>query len=170
MRPRMMSGSRLNSKGFSLIEVMVASIAAGVVIAAVITMYLTSLDAWDLSGARLAIQRDADLAMEWIVKDIRAGSRVDIGAQQESMTIYRTTASGDSVIAAYSLAGTELKNMHGVVLAENVTSLTFTSGNEVKVQIQMVLEDDLGTDSLETDDKTIEMNSIAVCRNQSLYW
>ncbi|MFH1502642.1 MAG: hypothetical protein ABIG03_06315 [Candidatus Eisenbacteria bacterium] len=160
---------KLNSKGISLTEVLIASIAAGIIVAAVITMYITSLDAWDLSGARLAVQRSADFSMEWIVRDIRAGSKVEIGAQQESMTIYRTTASGDSTMAFYELDGTELKNIHGTVLAGNVTELTFTSGNGVKVMVEMTLEDDLGTDYTDTDDKIIEMSSIAVCRNQSLY-
>jgi hypothetical protein len=158
-----------NERGMSLTEVMVTSIAAGIVITAVVTMYITSLDAWDLSGARLSIQRDADLAMEWIVRDIRMGSRVVIGGQGESMTIYRTTASGDSMMAYYELNGTELRNMHGTVLADNLRDLTFSSGNGVKVFIDMTLEDDLGTDYTDTDDKIIEMTSSAVCRNQSLY-
>jgi Tfp pilus assembly protein PilW len=160
---------RLNSKGISLTEVLVAAFAAGIVITAVTAMYLTSLDAWDLSGARLAVQRDADYAMEWIVRDIRAGSKVVIGAQNESMTIYRTTASGDSTMAYYELNGTELRNMHGTILADNVTDLAFTSGNGVKVLVEMTLGDDLGTTYTDTDDKIIEMSSIAVCRNQSLY-
>lgn len=163
------SRMRLNSKGLTLVEVMVASVVAGIVITAVISMYLTSLDAWDLSGARLAIQRDADFAMEWIVKDIRAGSRVVIGGGQHSMTIYRTTASGDSTLGYYELDGTDIKNMHDVVIADNVTALRFTSGNGVKVRIEMTLYDNLDTPGVTTDDKVIELESIAVCRNQSLY-
>ena len=158
-----------NSRGMTLTEVMISSVAAAVVIAAVVAMYITSLDAWDLSGAQLAIQRNGDLTMEWIVRDIRAGSHVEIGANQQSMTVYRTTISGDSTQAYYELDGSEIKNMHGVVLATNVTDLTFTSGNEIKVWVEMTLQDDLGTSSLETDDKVIELTSVAVCRNQSLY-
>jgi len=160
---------RLDSKGFTLTEVMIASIVGGIVIAAVVMMYITSLDAWDLSGARLAIQRNGDYAMEWIVKDIRAGSRVTIGSDHHSMTVYRTTASGDSTIGYYELDGTQIKNLHDVVIANDVTSLTFTSGNGVKVRIEMALYDDLETPSIDTDDKMIELESIAVCRNQSLY-
>ncbi len=160
---------RSGSRGFTLVEVMVASVVAGIVIAAVVTMYITSLDAWDLSGARLAIQRNGDYAMEWIVKDIRAGSRVAIGAGQQSMTIYRTTATGDSTLGYYGLDGTQIKNMHDVVIADDVAMLRFTSGNGVKVRIEMTLYDDLDTPSVDTDDKVIELESIAVCRNQSLY-
>lgn len=158
-----------DSRGFTLTEVMVASIAGAVVIAAVVGMYISSLDAWDLSGAQLAIQRDGDLAMGWIVKDIRSGSHVDIGPLQQSLTIYRATASGDSISGYFVLDGSELKNMHGVVLADNVTDLTFSSGNDVKVWIEMTLQDDLGTTNVDTDDKVIELRSVAVCRNQSFY-
>jgi len=157
------------SRGFTLTEVMVASIAGAVVIAAVVGMYISALDAWDLSGAQLAIQRSGDLAMEWIVKDIRSGSHVDIGSQQQSLTIYRATATGDSMSGYFVLDGSELKNMHGVVLADNVTDLTFSSGNDVKIWIAMTLQDDLGTTNIDTDDKVIELRSVAVCRNQSLY-
>lgn len=160
---------RSGSRGFTLVEVMVASVVAGIVIAAVVTMYITSLDAWDLSGARLAIQRNGDYAMEWIVKDIRAGSKVAIGGGQQSMTIYRTTATGDSTLGHYELDGTQIKNMHDVVIANDVAMLRFTSGNGVKVRIEMTLYDDLDTPSMDTDDKVIELESIAVCRNQSLY-
>lgn len=158
-----------DSRGVTISEVLIASIAGAVVIAAVVGMYITSLDAWDLSGAQLALQRNGDIAMEWIVKDIRAGSRVTVGPQQESLTVYRATASGDSLMAQYSLDGTQLKNMHDVVLTDNVTELRFTSGNGVKVWVEMILEDDLDTTNLDTDDKVIELTSVAVCRNESLY-
>lgn len=159
----------LDSRGMTITEVLISSIAGAVVIAAVVGMYITSLDAWDLSGAQLAIQRNGDVTMEWIVKDIRAGSHVTTGPQQESLTIYRATATGDSLMARYSLDGAEIKNMHNVVLTGNVTELRFTSGNGVKVWIEMTLEDDLGTTNVDTDDKVIELRSVAVCRNQSLY-
>jgi Tfp pilus assembly protein PilE len=159
----------MDSRGITLTEVMIASIVAGIVIAAVVTMYITSLDAWDMSGARLAIQRNGDYAMEWIVKDIRAGSHVTIGAGQTSMTIYRTTATGDSTMGHYELDGTQIRNMHDVVIADDVTTLRFTSGNGVKVRIEMTLYDDLDTPATDADDKIIELESVAVCRNQSLY-
>ncbi len=158
---------KLDSRGFTLTEVMIASIVGAIVIAAVVAMYITSLDAWDLSGARLAIQRNGDYAMEWMVRNIRAGSKVTIDSGQESMTVYRTTASGDSTIGHYELDGTQIKNMHGVVIANDVTSLRFSSGNGVKVRIEMTLYDDLDTPGTDADDKVIELESVAVCRNRS---
>jgi hypothetical protein len=169
MMRRAMRKARFDSSGFTITEVLISSIAAAVVIAAVVTMYITSLDAWDLSGAQLAIQRNGDLTMEWIVKEIRAGSRVTVGSGQHSLTIYRATATGDSISGHFELDGSEIKNMYGVVLTDNVTDLTFTSGNGVKVWVEMTLEDDLGTTNVDTDDKIIELTSVAVCRNQSLY-
>ncbi len=155
--------------GFTITELLVASIIAGIILLAVISIYLTSMQAWDRSGARLAIQRRGDLAMENIVTDIRDGSRVEITGGGTAMTIYRATATGDSVLAAYQLVDDEITNASGTVLAENVTGLTFTSGNGVKVRIEMSLYDDPGTPALKTDDESIQLETVAVCRNRSLY-
>jgi prepilin-type N-terminal cleavage/methylation domain-containing protein len=158
-----------DERGFTIAELMVASIIAGIILLAVISIYLTSMQAWDRSGARLALQRRGDLAVERIVANIRDGSRVEITNGGTAMTIYRATAGGDSVIAFYQLVDDELKNASGTVLAENVTELTFTSGNGVKVRIEMSMYDDPGTPALITDDESIQLETVAVCRNRSLY-
>jgi hypothetical protein len=101
--------------------------------------------------------------------DVRHGSRVEIGGGGTSMTIYRATVAGDSTMATYQLVGDELRNMHDVALVDRVTSLQFTSGNGFKVEVQMTLEDDLGTSAQPADDATIYVESAAVCRNQSVY-
>jgi prepilin-type N-terminal cleavage/methylation domain-containing protein len=155
--------------GFTITELLVASIIAGVIMLAVISIYITSMQAWDRSGARLAIQRRGDLAVEQIITDIRDGSRVEISGGGTSMTIYRATATGDSVVQSYQMVDDELQNGSGTVLAENVTDLSFTSGNDVKVRVEISLYDDAGTPTLATDDESIQLETVAVCRNRSLY-
>ncbi|MBD3368116.1 MAG: prepilin-type N-terminal cleavage/methylation domain-containing protein [Candidatus Eisenbacteria bacterium] len=155
--------------GFTITELLVASIIAGVILLAVMSIYLTSMQAWDRSGARLALQRRGDLAMERIVSDIRDGSRVEITNGGTTMAIYRATASGDSLVGNYLLVDDELKNGSGTVLAEGLTELAFTSGNGVKVRIEMSLYDNAGTPTLTTDDESIQLETVAVCRNRSLY-
>jgi hypothetical protein len=151
--------------GLTLMELMVAAIVAAIVLLALVTMYITSMQAWDRSGARLALQRNAALALNQVVFDVRHGSRVEIGAGSTELTVYRTTAGGDSLSAYYQLVGDELRNQHGTVLVDKITSLQFTSPNGTHVDIQMNLVDDLGTSALEGDDKAIYFRSAAVCRN-----
>ncbi len=158
-----------NQFGLTMMEVIVATIVMGIVLLALITLYLTSMDAWDRSGARLALQRSADLALERMAADVRMGSKVEIGPGQTQMTIYRTTATGDSLVASYELVGDELQNNHGTVLADYLTSLQFTSTGGTKVTMELTLEDDLGTPSLDGDDVRLYVMSAIVCRNRALY-
>lgn len=161
-----------NTAGFTLMEVIVATVVAAIVLLALITMYITSLDAWDRSGARLALQRNAAMALDRVIFDVRHGSRVEIGAGATSLTVYRTTAGVDSTLAFFELVGDRLRYARAggdsaIVLLDKITSLQFTSANGVSVDIELSLEDDLGTAGLEGDDKAIYFRSAAVCRNQS---
>jgi hypothetical protein len=155
--------------GLTLTELMIAGVVTAIVMVALITMFITSMEAWDRAGARLALQRSAALALDKVMFDIRHGSRVEIAPGLTSMTIYRTTVGGDSTLAVYQLVGDELRNQYGTVLVDRVTSLQFTSGNGFKVNVQMSLVDDLGTTAVPEDDATLYIESTAVCRNQSLY-
>ena len=119
-----------NAAGLTLMELMVAAIVAAIVLLAVVTMYITSMQAWDRSGARLALQRSAAMALDRVIFDVRHGSRVEIGSGPTSMTIFRTTSAGtDSTLAVYTLIGDQLTNQHGTVLVDKITSLEFTSTN-----------------------------------------
>jgi prepilin-type N-terminal cleavage/methylation domain-containing protein len=162
-------GFRRGSSGFTLVEVMVSAVLVGIVLTAIIALYVTSMQAWTGTGTRLALQRNADMALEKVLSDVRRGSRVEITSGQTQMTIYRATASGDSTVEVYSLNSGGLRNSHGVVLVNNVTSLQFTSGNGVKVAILMSLLDNAGTTGVTGDDVTLQIESAAVCRNESLY-
>ncbi len=61
------------------------------------------------------------------------------------------------------------RNSCGVALVDNVTALQFTSGNGVKVGVEVDLYDNRGTTARTGDDMSIHLASTAVCRNQSLY-
>ena len=168
-RPCQQHSGRRREAGLTLIELMVAGIAAAIVALAVMSMYISSMQAWGSAGSRLALQRGADYAVERILGDIRKGSRVVITSGGAAMAIYRATASGDSLMVSYSVVSGELRSSAGVVFAEKVTSLQFTSGNGVKVGVELELYDDRGTTAVTDDDMSIHVASTAVCRNQSLY-
>jgi prepilin-type N-terminal cleavage/methylation domain-containing protein len=172
MRNRFMHGKRALSerqRGFTLVELMVATVLASIVLLAVVSIFIASMEAWERAGARLALQRNAHLAMERMAADVRAGSTVVIGADETSMSIYRTTASGDSLISSYRLDGDELKNNHDTVLLDKLTSLRFTSSSGTRARMEMRLLDDRGTSGTDADDETLYMESVAVCRNQPVY-
>jgi len=155
-------------RGFTTAELMVASVVIGIVLLAIVTMYIQSMQAWGRAGGRLALQRTAALGVERVLFDIRRGSRVEVTNGGATLDVYRATASGDSLIATYNYVDGTLQNQHGVALVDNVTAMQFTSLNNVKVELSMDLLDDMGTPDREGDDQRIELRTAAICRNHGL--
>ena len=159
-------GRPATNAGMTMVEVLVAGFIGAVVLVAAFTMYLTAMETWNLSGARLALQRDGDRAVKRIAFDIRHGDTVVVGADSTSIAITRTISGATVLLATYAFTGDRVVNQHGTVIAGGVTDLRFSSGNGVKVWIGMVLADDMGTTALPFDDQRVEINSVAVCRNE----
>lgn len=164
---RSVSGGRLASNaGVTLVELMVVGIIGAIVLLAAFSMYLTSMETWDISGARLALQRNGDRAVKRIAFDIRMGDTVVVGTGSTSIAVTRTIDSATDTLSTYALTGDQVVNMHGTVLASDVTDLQFFTSNGAKVWISMTLVDDMGTTALPFDDQRVEINSVAVCRNE----
>lgn len=156
-----------STNGMTAVELLVAGVLASIVTLAAVTMYFTSMDMWEQSGAQLAIQRNSDLIIERIASDIRIGSHVSIGSGGTSLSILRATVSGDSLVTSYELIGDELRNDSGITLLDNVQAVDFSSPDNVKVAVSIELADDMGTTSATTDDARILLRTLAVCRFQS---
>ncbi len=147
-------------------EVLIASLLAGFIVVAAMTMYVTSIETWQQTSARLDIQRDASLIVDMMLHDIRGARSVTISNANTRMDIYWRTATGaDSLANTYFLDNDELKNLANTVLLDRITALSFTSSDGKKVAIQMRLEDDLGTSARSEDDEGIRYEAIAVARN-----
>lgn len=164
---RSMTGGRSTTNvGMTMVEVLIAGFIGAIILLAAFTMYLTSMETWDVAGARLALQRNGDRAVKRIAFDIRHGDTVIVGADSTSIAVTRTISGATVVLATYALADDQVVNQHGTVLTSDVTDLQFYSGNGAKVWISITLADDMGTTALPFDDQRIEINSVAVCRNE----
>lgn len=152
-------------RGITLVELMIAGLLSAIVALAVVSMFITSLDTWDQSGARLALQREADLVVGGIVSRVRMGSRVVV-ADSTSLEIYRATVAGDSLIGSYDLVGDQLRTGTGSVLVDKVTDLSFATPDGVRLKIRLRMEDDMGTGGLVEDDEGISIEASAFCRNE----
>ena len=119
------------------------------------------------SGTKTVEELTGDRAVKQIAFDIRHGDNVVVGADSTSIAITRTVGGTPATVATYALSGDQVVNDHGTVLTNDVTDLTFSSGNGVKVSISMTLADDMGTSALEFDDQRVEINSVAICRNEA---
>lgn len=164
---RSVTGGRSTTNvGMTMVEVLIAGFIGAIILLAAFTMYLTSMETWDVAGARLALQRNGDRAVKRIAFDIRHGDTVIVGADSTSIAVTRTISGATVVLATYALADDQVVNQHGTVLTSDVTDLRFFSGNGAKVWISITLADDMGTTALPFDDQRIEINSVAVCRNE----
>jgi Tfp pilus assembly protein PilW len=164
---RSVTGGRSTTNvGMTMVEVLIAGFIGAIILLAAFTMYLTSMETWDVAGARLALQRNGDRAVKRIAFDIRHGDTVIVGADSTSIAVTRTISGATVVLATYALADDQVVNQHGTVLTSDVTDLRFYSGNGAKVWISITLADDMGTTALPFDDQRIEINSVAVCRNE----
>lgn len=164
---RSVTGGRSTTNvGMTMVEVLIAGFIGAIILLAAFTMYLTSMETWDVAGARLALQRNGDRAVKRIAFDIRHGDTVIVGADSTSIAVTRTISGATVVLATYALADDQVVNQHGTVLTSDVTDLQFYSGNGAKVWISITLADDMGTTALPFDDQRIEINSVAVCRNE----
>ena len=159
-------GRPVTNAGMTMVEVLIAGFIGAIVILAAFTMYLTSMETWNLSGARLALQRNGDRAVKRIAFDIRHGDTVVVGADSTSIAVTRTIAGATVTLSTYVLTGDQVVNMHGTVLTGDVTDLRFFTSNGAKVWISMTLADDMGTTAVPFDDQRIEISSVAVCRNE----
>jgi len=159
-------GRPVSNMGMTMVEVLIAGFIGAIILLAAFTMYLTSMETWDLSGARLALQRNGDRAVKRIAFDIRHGDTVVVGADSTSIAVTRTISGTTVVLATYVLTGDEVVNQHGTVLTGDVTDLRFSTGNGAKVWISMTLADDMGTTAVPFDDQRVQINSVAVCRNE----
>ena len=164
--PARLVTARPGNRGITVMELMIAGFMSAIILLAAFTMYIQSLETWEISGARLALQRNGDLAMRQITFEIRHGDAVVVGADSTSIAITRTAGGTTNTLATFALSGDEVINDHGTVLTGNVTSLRFSSSNGTKVWISMTLADDMGTSALIEDDQRVELNSVAVCRNE----
>ncbi len=139
--------------------VLVVSLAAA-------SMYVASFETWSQAGAKLALQRDADLAVCRIVDDVRSGSEVEVLGNGTILTITRqATSVGDSTVNAYAFLNGAIKDMHGNVVLDNVSTAIFESPDGERVRIGARLLDDNQSPQDYGDDSSMYIESLAVCRN-----
>jgi hypothetical protein len=155
----------LNSRGVTIIEVLIAALLSTVAIVAAFTTYAGTMHSWEGTACLTDVQREASLALEVMAREIRSGSSVAIGAGSNSISVYYDTESGDSLMATFVANGNnELIDIGGGIVTSHVSSVSFSSPDGQAVNIDILIENDRGTTTT-GDDQHVLMSSTAVCRN-----
>jgi len=81
---------KINRKGFSLIEMMVALGILSLIIIGLVTFFSGGTRAWVTGQYQLEAQRNARLAMDRMVKEIREGKNVKSSSDGDTITILYT--------------------------------------------------------------------------------
>jgi len=130
----------MRSKGFTLIELVIVIMVIGVIAGVVGYVLLTTVDAWTFKFNRSDLLWDGRLAVNRMVREIREVKRA-ANVTTASASQFRFTDVSD-VDIIYSRRSTDLnRTADGTanVLAENVSSLTFTyydsSGNTIAAPV-----------------------------------
>jgi prepilin-type N-terminal cleavage/methylation domain-containing protein len=150
-----------NKKGFSLIELMVTLALLSIMIIGLVTFFGGGIRSWITGNNQLRSQREARMAMDRMVKEMRSGESVTFNSEQ-SVTVnipafgsdnpsYRVTFKKDDD----SLKKETVKN--GVTssseLLSEISKLEFSvNGNRIDIELEMDLDDDGKSDiNLKTD-------------------
>ena len=151
---------KINRKGFSLIEMMVALGILSLIIIGLVTFFSGGTRAWVTGQYQLEAQRNARLAMDRMVREIREGTSIDEISSNTTIKINYLASFGKSPVT-YSLSDTTI-NRNGNPLIHDVKTLNFTYTDASKVHI--LLEVDVDND----ESPDITLNTDVDLRNYGL--
>ena len=102
-----------NQHGFTLFEVLVAFILAGIMMTGAVFIYRDFVDNWDQDSSRLELQRQGAYALSVMEKVIKQGVGFTIGnygiGTDNKITVTGPTPGGDAKDIEYYHAGTTIK-------------------------------------------------------------
>jgi prepilin-type N-terminal cleavage/methylation domain-containing protein len=152
-----------NENGFSLIELMVVLVILSFIILGLVTFFGGGVRSWISGNNQLRSQREARMAMDMMVKEIRFGQSVRYTFTEnpnDSITVdVPPLGTTNAYSVTFSWSGTDGAPLQRVVsgtpnaLLADIYSINFiVNGNRVDILLQMDLDDDRNPDiSLNTD-------------------
>jgi prepilin-type N-terminal cleavage/methylation domain-containing protein len=156
---------KINRKGFSLIEMMVALGILSLLIIGSVTFFSGGTRAWVTGQYQLEAQRNARLAMDRMVKEIREGNNIDeINSNPTTIKINYLASFGKNSVT-YSLSDNTISR-DGIPLINNVKTLNFTYPDAPAPisKVHILLEVDVDKD----DSPDIILNTDVNLRNYGL--
>jgi prepilin-type N-terminal cleavage/methylation domain-containing protein len=152
-----------NENGFSLIELMVVLVILSFIILGLVTFFGGGVRSWISGDNQLRSQREARMAMDMMVKEIRFGQSVTKNSNY-SITVdvppFDTPLGSTATYkVTFSWSGTDgaplqrvVNEIHNDLLADIYSINFIVNGNRVDILLQMDLDDDRNPDiSLNTD-------------------
>lgn len=166
-----MTGFIYERRGFTLVEILIAATIMVLVVGGAISIYLMAITAWKEGSVQIALQRDASLAMEKMVRGIygrkgireaqqislpatgSSGTRIDfVDAEDSTLTrsfYFSTGLDGDaSTVADNQLMSSETTDP---IIKSNVRTLTFNHLSDDVVTINLGVQDTVRNKEINVD-------------------
>ena len=170
---------KINRKGFSLIEMMVALGILSLIIIGLVTFFSGGTRAWVTGQYQLEAQRNARYAMDRMVKEIRGGKNIISGSDGDTIVVsipdFDTADPDDYYEVTYSLFGTTIQRgtnplIENVLTGEAIfkyynnsdTEVTSPDANVSKIHINLKVDVD------KDDSPDITLNTDVNLRNYGL--
>ena len=155
-----------NKNGFSLVELMVVIVILSIIILGLVTLFSGGVRSWISGDNQLRSQREARMAMDVMVKEMRSGQSV-IQNSNSSITVNVPPLGSTSAYSVtFSWSGTdgaplqrEVNGTSNYLLADTYNINFDKSGNRVGILLQMDLDDD-GNPDISLNTKVYLRNSM----------
>lgn len=143
-----------NNKGFSLIELMVVLVLLSIIILGLVTFFSGGVRSWIIGQSQLRAQREARMALDMMVKEIRLGSSVTKNSDYSITVIIPSLGSNSAYDVTFSwsnISGDPLnRTVNGVPnqLLEDIENINFDvlGTKKVEISLQMDLDNDNNPD------------------------
>jgi len=130
----------INNKGFTLIELMVVVVILGLMTLGAVTFFGGGVRSWISGQFQLSAQRDARIALDRMVKEIREGDIIDDTSDSDTIIVsYTVLAEEDLTFSWSGTSGDSLTRKRGSGVSQsvldNVHQLTFTYLNHAGIEM-----------------------------------
>ena len=148
-----------NSKGFSLIELMVVVGIISFMVIGGVTFFTGGARSWISGQNQLQAQREARMAMDSMVKEIREGKSVVTGSYENGVIISFPTALGGGIVS-FELIGNSVKRNGINTLIDNIPGgglfftyfddeehvvVDSTQASKLRIELQVDVDGDMST-------------------------
>ena len=148
-----------SNKGFSLIELMVVVTILSFMVIGLVTFFTGGARSWISGQNQLQAQREARMAMDSMVKEIREGKSVVTGSYENGVIISFPTALGGGIVS-FELIGNSVKRNGINTLIDNIPGgglfftyfddeehvvVDSTQASKLRIELQVDVDGDMST-------------------------
>jgi prepilin-type N-terminal cleavage/methylation domain-containing protein len=116
-----MNKNIVNNKGFTLIELMVVLVILSLIILGAVSFFGGGMRSWISGQFQLSAQRDARIALDRMVKEIREGDLIENASDIDTIIVKYTVLAEDKLTFSWSgTPGTSLSRRRGSEASQSV--------------------------------------------------